>query len=75
LNNWLTRVLGRPEKQLLPIHLRHGLIGERAAKNHLKKSGFKYLAANYRSARGEIDLIFREDDCLLFVSIIQSSVR
>jgi putative endonuclease len=25
--------------------------------------------ANFRSARGEIDLIFRDDDCLVFVEV------
>jgi putative endonuclease len=29
----------------------------------------KFLAANFRSARGEIDLIFRDDDCLAFVEV------
>jgi putative endonuclease len=30
----------------------------------------KFLAANFRSRRrGEIDLIFRDDDCLVFVEV------
>jgi len=29
----------------------------------------KFLAANFRSARGEIDLVFRDDDCLVFVEV------
>jgi len=52
----------------LPTHLRHGVLGERAAKTYLKKLGLKFLTANFRSTRGEIDLVFREQDCLLFVS-------
>jgi putative endonuclease len=53
----------------LPAHLRHGVLGERAAKKHLQALGLKFLLANFRSARGEIDLIFREDDCLVFVEV------
>src|SRR5436190_22712779 len=53
----------------LPLHLRHGVLGERAARKHLRRLGLKYLAANFRSARGEIDLVFRDDDCLVFVEV------
>lgn len=53
----------------LPTHLRHGALGERAARSHLQKLGLKFLTANFRSARGEIDLIFRDDDCLVFAEV------
>jgi len=52
-----------------PEHLRRGELGESAAKRHLQKLGLKFLTANFRSARGEIDLIFRDDDCLVFVEV------
>ena len=52
-----------------PEHLRRGVLGERAAKKFLKQKGLKFLAANFRSARGEMDLIFRDDDCLVFVEV------
>ena len=52
-----------------PEHLRRGELGERAAKKHLQKIGLKFLMANFRSARGEIDLIFRDDDCLVFIEV------
>jgi len=52
-----------------PEHLRRGELGERAAKRHLQKLGLRFLAANFRSARGEIDLIFRDGDCLAFVEV------
>ena len=55
--------------KIQPEHLRRGTSGERAAKKHLQKSGLKFLAANFRSARGEIDLIFRDGDCLAFVEV------
>lgn len=66
-----------------PEHLRRGELGERAAKRFLQKQGLQFLTANFRSRRGEIDLIFRErsrkragellmgneTDCLVFVEV------
>jgi len=55
------------DKKDLPLATRHGQLGERAAKKHLQKLGLKYLTANFRSTRSngdEIDLVFRNDDCL-----------
>ena len=52
-----------------PEHLRRGQLGEQAAKKHLQNAGLKFLAANFSSARGEIDLIFRDGDCLAFVEV------
>ncbi|MFM2294007.1 MAG: hypothetical protein RLZZ350_420 [Verrucomicrobiota bacterium] len=62
LKAWFTR----EEK---PEHLRRGELGERAAEQHLKKLGLKFLMRNFRSARGEIDLVFRDADCLVFVEV------
>ena len=47
----------------------YGELGEHAAKQRLKQQGLKFLTANFRSKRGEIDLIFREKDCLVFVEV------
>jgi putative endonuclease len=52
-----------------PEHLRRGRLGERVAKRHLRRLGLKFLTANFRSDRGEIDLIFRDGDCLAFVEV------
>ncbi|MBU6402078.1 MAG: YraN family protein [Verrucomicrobia bacterium] len=52
-----------------PEHLRRGALGERAAKKYLQKQGLKFLTANFRSPRGEIDLVFRHGDCLVFVEV------
>src|SRR6266404_6665735 len=52
-----------------PVHLLYGELGERAAKKQLKRQGLKFLTANFRSKRGEIDLVFREKDCLVFVEV------
>jgi putative endonuclease len=62
IKNWFTKA----EK---PLHLLRGELGERAAKKHLRQSGLKFLTANFRSVRGEIDLVFREGDCLVFVEV------
>ncbi len=52
-----------------PTHLRHGRLGEKVARLHLQRLGLKFLTANFRSRRGEIDLIFRDQDCLVFVEV------
>lgn len=52
-----------------PRHLVNGGLGERAAKKHLKGLGLKFLTANFRSPRGEIDLVFRDSDALIFVEV------
>src|SRR5262249_41334492 len=53
----------------LPAHLQRGQLGEAAARRHLRRRGLKFLTANFRSAHGEIDLIFRDEDCLVFVEV------
>jgi putative endonuclease len=55
LNTFKTWFSGKTEAE----HLRRGRLGERAAQKFLQKGGMKFLTANYRSPRGEIDLIFR----------------
>ncbi len=52
-----------------PEHLRRGKLGEVAAKRYLRRVGLKFLTSNFRSLRGEIDLVFRDDDCLVFVEV------
>lgn len=52
-----------------PEHLRRGELGEAAAKVHLQQLGLKFLTANFRSGRGEIDLVFRDQDCLVFTEV------
>ena len=53
----------------LPAHLRLGVAGENAAKAYLKRKGLKFLTANFKTPRGEIDLVFRDNDCLVFVEV------
>lgn len=52
-----------------PLAHQHGEMGELAAKKHLKGLGYHFLTANFRGRKGEIDLIFRDEDCLVFVEV------
>jgi putative endonuclease len=67
--NLLEKIKARLAGKQKPEHLRRGELGERAAKKYLHKLGLKFLTANFRSGRGEIDLIFRDGDCLAFVEV------
>ena len=68
MNLW-DRIQAWRKRASPPEHLRRGNLGERAAKKHLQALGLKFLTANFRSRRGEIDLVFRDDDCLVFVEV------
>ena len=63
---WITAWRAKADQ---PEHLKRGETGERAAKKHLQDLGLKFLTRNFRSLRGEIDLVFRDDDCLVFVEV------
>ncbi len=63
---WAKACFARTER---PLHLQRGALGERAARQHLQRHGLKFLTANFHSARGEIDLIFSDQDCLVFVEV------
>jgi len=63
------RIQAWRRKEPLPLHLQRGRLGERAARRHLQRLGLKHLATNFRSARGELDLVFRDGDCLVFVEV------
>ena len=52
-----------------PDHLRKGKQGEKIAERYLCQRGQKLLARNYSSGCGEIDLIFRQDQCMVFVEV------
>jgi len=63
------RIKERFGKATEPEHLRRGRVGEEAAKRHLQSLGLKFLTANFRSNRGEIDLVFRDGECLVFIEV------
>lgn len=56
-------------RDVRPEHLQRGILGEHAAREYLRRAGLKFLTANFRSPRGEIDLVFRDEDCLVFVEV------
>ena len=46
-----------------------GLLGEKLARDFLEEKGFIILDTNYRCAEGEIDIVARKDDWLVFVEV------
>jgi putative endonuclease len=66
---WLSRLTALWRWKSKPLHLRYGELGERAAKRHLQRKGLKFLTANFRTDRGEIDLVCRDQDCLVFIEV------
>jgi putative endonuclease len=46
-----------------------GQSGEKIARRHLKKQGYRILAANYECAAGEIDLIGFREGCIVFFEV------
>lgn len=46
-----------------------GTLGEKLAKDFLKKRGYHILETNYRYPEGEVDIIARQKDCLVFVEV------
>ena len=54
--------------QVFPPH-ELGRKGEKAALRYLRKLGFQILEQSYRFGRGEIDLIARESNTLVFIEV------
>ncbi len=46
-----------------------GIRGEKLAKDFLKKRGYRILETNYRCPEGEIDIIARHKDFLVFIEV------
>ncbi len=46
-----------------------GRRGEYLARLYLEQKGFEFIRANYRTFHGEIDLIMRENDELVFLEV------
>ncbi len=46
-----------------------GKMGESLAVGHLKKKGYRILARNYRNRFGEIDIIARHGETIVFVEV------
>ena len=64
-NRWRSRSSSSP-----PQHLRLGVRGENLACRYLRKNGYKILYRNFRGRTGgEIDVVCRDDDTLVFVEV------
>jgi putative endonuclease len=46
-----------------------GILGENLARDFLGKNGYHILETNYRCPAGEIDIIARHEDTLVFVEV------
>lgn len=46
-----------------------GMYGERIACEFLGKNGYDIVETNYRCASGEIDIVARQEDTLIFVEV------
>src|ERR687884_503167 len=46
-----------------------GDLGERIAARHLAANGYEILERNFRTARGELDLIAANDRCIVFCEV------
>ncbi len=46
-----------------------GKLGEDLAAEHLRKAGYQVLERNVRTRYGEIDLVARDGDCVVFVEV------
>lgn len=46
-----------------------GAYGERLAARHLEERGLVILARNWRCSDGEVDLILRDGDCVVFCEV------
>jgi len=46
-----------------------GIRGEKLARDFLKKRGYRILETNYRCPEGEIDIITKDKDSLVFIEV------
>ena len=64
-NRWRSRFSSSP-----PQHLQLGTRGEKLASRLLRRNGYKILSRNFRGRTGgEIDLVCRDGDTLVFVEV------
>jgi len=52
-----------------PSHLQKGDAAERLAADYLQTQGLQWVASNFRSKRGELDLVMREGETLVIVEV------
>ena len=56
-------------------HNEIGKIGENIAKTFLMKQGFDIIEQNYRILQGELDIVAKKDNVLIFVEVKSVKVR
>ncbi len=72
---WLQKLQARSSKkaasrlQLTSPTQSKGQFYEQRAQEFLEQQGLRFLERNYRCKLGEIDLIMRDDDCLVFIEV------
>ncbi|MFH1382577.1 MAG: YraN family protein [Chloroflexota bacterium] len=52
-----------------------GQLGEKLARDYLKKHGYRILETNYRCREGEIDIVARQKDYLVFIEVRTKTSR
>ena len=62
--NWLRKLAVNPTAKMAL-----GERGERFAARHLRRHGYKILVRRFRTRSGEIDLVCRQHDWLVFVEV------
>src|ERR1043166_8582938 len=68
-SRWRSR-FSRSKASSKPPHLRRGALGEKLARKFLRKNGYKILYRNFHGrSGGEIDIVARDDDTLVFVEV------
>jgi len=60
---------GKQRRHGSKTHLVQGHEGEQLAVRHLKRLGYRIVCRNYRCPLGEIDIIARHRDVLVFVEV------
>ena len=56
-------------KQILPLHLQRGNSAEIAAEKYLINLGLHSIKRNYRCKAGEIDLLMKDAETLVFIEV------
>ena len=49
--------------------------GEKIARTYIKQQGMNILTENYRALKGEIDIIARDGDCIVFIEVKTNSSK
>jgi putative endonuclease len=55
------------------LKILRGRNGEARARTFLEKKGYAFLCANYRTKMGELDLVLRKGDTVVFVEVKKRS--